>query len=78
MYLFSEMFTTLVGNTYGLALQLHTKLQISLSRVFLFTLLITFMISQIGFKQLLSLLYPIFGVVSLGWLCMIAMYRFSK
>ncbi|GGD56005.1 YkvI family membrane protein [Paenibacillus nasutitermitis] len=66
--IFAEIFTTLVADIYGLTLQLRERLNMSHTRITLIVLAICYAASQIGFGPLLSTLYPLFGLISLGWL----------
>lgn len=70
MYLFvifGEIFTTFLGDVYGLALQLHSRTGLGHRPLILIILTACYAVSQIGFSTLLSVLYPIFGAVSLSW-----------
>ncbi|WP_424768965.1 hypothetical protein [Paenibacillus sp. sgz302251] len=69
--IFAEIFTTLIADIYGLTLQLHERLKWSRSLIVLIILAICYVASQIGFGMLLSTLYPLFGLVSFGWLILI-------
>lgn len=66
--IFAEIFTTLISNVYGLTLQLEERLGWSRRVIVAAVLLVCYVISQIGFGPLLSTLYPMFGMVSIGWL----------
>ncbi|CAM3800642.1 hypothetical protein COLU111180_08845 [Cohnella lubricantis] len=66
--IFMEIFTTLVADIYGLTLQLQERLQFSRSALVLAVLFICFVAGQFGFGPLLSTLYPLFGMLSLGWM----------
>ncbi|MNJ72423.1 hypothetical protein D3C77_690700 [compost metagenome] len=69
--IFAEIFTTLIADIYGLTLQLHERLKWSRSVIILIILVVCYFASQIGFGMLLSTLYPIFGLISFGWLFLI-------
>ncbi len=73
--IFMEIFTTLVADIYGLTLQLHERTKASKGLLTLFLLLICFLAGQFGFGPLLSTLYPMFGLLSLGWLFLISRDR---
>jgi len=70
LLIYSEIFTTFIADVFGLSLQVeqHTKLQ--RKTILIAVLLICFCISFIGFKNLLSALYPLFGALSLIWFVM--------
>jgi uncharacterized membrane protein YkvI len=69
--IFAEIFTTLIADIYGLTLQLQERLKWSRSALTMIVLAFCFVASQIGFGPLLSTLYPIFGLISLGWLFLV-------
>lgn len=73
--LFSEMFTTITANGYGLALQFATQLRVSRSVLLGSMLLVVYLISLAGFKDLITCLYPLFGGISLYWLFAIFVFR---
>jgi uncharacterized membrane protein YkvI len=65
--LFAEIFTTLIANVYGLSLQLQNRLRLRQQTIILLILLACYVMSQFGFKELLSFLYPLFGLLGLVW-----------
>ncbi|MBD2870223.1 YkvI family membrane protein [Paenibacillus arenilitoris] len=69
--IFAEIFTTLIADIYGLTLQLHERLKWARSLIVLLILAVCYVASQIGFGTLLSTLYPLFGLISFGWLFLI-------
>ncbi|MCA0753692.1 hypothetical protein KP806_01405 [Paenibacillus sp. N4] len=69
--IFAEIFTTLIADIYGLTLQLHERLKWNRSVIVLLILTVCYFASQIGFGMLLSTLYPLFGLISFGWLALI-------
>jgi uncharacterized membrane protein YkvI len=73
--IFSEIFTTLVADIYGLTLQLQERLKVSRTLITLAVLAVCYITSQIGFGPLLSTLYPLFGLFSLGWLALLMQKR---
>jgi len=68
--IFSEIFTTLIADVYGLTLQLHERLKWARELLTIGILFICYIVSQIGFGTLLSTLYPLFGLISLFWLAL--------
>ncbi|WP_102716446.1 YkvI family membrane protein [Paenibacillus castaneae] len=76
--IFAEIFTTLIADIYGLTLQLHERLKWTRSFIVLLILFICYLASQIGFGMLLSTLYPVFGLISFGWLFLIIRKRMSS
>ncbi|MHA6484790.1 YkvI family membrane protein [Paenibacillus sp. strain BS8-2] len=75
--IFAEIFTTLIADIYGLTLQLRERLNWSREMLTFAVLLICYFASQIGFGPLLSTLYPLFGLISLGWLVLMIRRRVS-
>lgn len=73
--IFMEIFSTLVADIYGLTLQLHERTRVSQSILTMTLLFICFLAGQFGFGSLLSTLYPMFGLLSLGWLFLITKNR---
>ncbi|MCC3381464.1 hypothetical protein ACFQ5D_06460 [Paenibacillus farraposensis] len=73
LLIFMEIFSTFVADIYGLSLQIRQHVQVSPKLVTLFIMLTCFLISQFGFSSLLSVLYPIFGVLSLIWVSKLIM-----
>ncbi|NOU97904.1 hypothetical protein GC093_32460 [Paenibacillus sp. LMG 31456] len=73
--IYGEIFTTLIADVYGLSTQLEQRTRISRNWVLILILLLSYIISQLGFKTLLSTLYPFFGLVSAAWMIMIILYR---
>ncbi|GKU78271.1 hypothetical protein [Paenibacillus sp. L3-i20] len=73
--IFAEIFTTLIADIYGLTLQLQERLKWSRELLTLAVLVICYLASQIGFGPLLSTLYPMFGLISLGWLILMIRKR---
>ncbi|MDQ0059276.1 YkvI family membrane protein [Paenibacillus harenae] len=71
MLIFAEIFTTLIAGIYGLSLQLHERLKWARGVLTIIVLVVCYIASQIGFGPLLSTLYPVFGLISLGWLLLI-------
>lgn len=73
--IFAEIFTTLIADIYGLTLQLQERFKLPRSVLTIMVLFVCYLASQIGFGPLLSTLYPLFGVISFGWLILIIRKR---
>lgn len=65
--IFGEIFTTFLANVYGLSLQLQQRTGVAKQWLTPLILLACYVVSQLGFSALLSVLYPLFGLVSLSW-----------
>lgn len=76
--IFAEIFTTLVADLYGLTLQVQRRISASRTWITLSLLLFCFLLGQVGFGTLLTTLYPLFGMLSLGWLLLIIRNRDLK
>ncbi|MBB6634731.1 YkvI family membrane protein [Cohnella thailandensis] len=68
LLIFMEIFTTLVADIYGLTLQLQERIHVGKMWLTLGVLLFCYAAGQFGFGPLLTTLYPMFGMLSLGWL----------
>ncbi|MBZ5518500.1 MULTISPECIES: YkvI family membrane protein [Bacillus] len=66
--IFGEVFTSVIGNLYGLEKQLNSFLHIRSTYIYGGILAFAFIISQIGYGQLISTVYPVFGYVSLAFI----------
>ncbi|MCI1694308.1 YkvI family membrane protein [Aneurinibacillus aneurinilyticus] len=77
LVILAEIFTTLVGNVFGLTRQLQTLPQFQTGpRVLIAGLLmVCYVISQFGFSTLVHHLYPLFGYLGAGTLLMIFLVR---
>lgn len=65
--IFLEIFSTFVADLYGVTLQLQQHISISPRLITASVLFICFLLSQIGFSSLLSVLYPLFGCLAIVW-----------
>lgn len=75
LVIYAEIFTTFIANIYGLTLQVKDRMAFSERNIIITLLILCYLISQIGFKTLLSTLYPLFGWISLIWFVMIIWKR---
>lgn len=71
--LYSEIFTTLISNVFGIGQQLRELVDVSEPRLYLILFLSAFVLCLIGYSQLLMFLYPLFGYLGLSTLCRIVM-----
>ncbi|WP_243735354.1 YkvI family membrane protein [Paenibacillus turpanensis] len=76
--IYAEIFTTYIADVYGASLQLEQRTKLSPSKILIVMLISSYVISQFGFKALLSTLYPLFGCISLFWLVMLWNKRSSR
>lgn len=75
--IYAEIFTTLIANGYGLALQLEQRVPFGRPMLVLMVLMSSYAVSQIGFGNLIGFLYPLFGLISLVWLWKMIRIPFS-
>ncbi|MCR8643920.1 hypothetical protein NV379_14790 [Paenibacillus sp. N1-5-1-14] len=68
LVIYCEIFTTYIADIYGLTLQLEQRSKIHNKFILVLLLALSYIVSQIGFKVLLSALYPAFGMISMVWL----------
>lgn len=73
--IYGEIFNTVVANVYGVARQLKTSFQLKYKHAIWIILLVIFGISQIGYGQLLTTLYPFFGYLALLYLAVLLVKR---
>lgn len=65
LVVYGEVFSTLIGNVFGIARQIHNVIQLPEKWTIAMILLTSFVISQIGFSSLVAYLYPLFGYMGL-------------
>lgn len=71
LVIYGEIFTTLIGNVFGISRQLQSLWKLPGNLVVAAVLAAGYFISQVGFSSLLSYLYPFFGylgIILLIWL----------
>lgn len=69
--IFSEIFSTFVADIYGVSLQLKHRLSLHPKLIIALIMLFCYVMSQFGFKPLVSFLYPIFGLLSVFWMVLL-------
>lgn len=67
LLIYAEICTTFIADIFGASLQLEQRLRIPARTVAACALGLCFAFSFVGFKSLLSTLYPLFGALSLVW-----------
>jgi uncharacterized membrane protein YkvI len=75
LVIYGEIFNTVVANVYGVARQLSGNSRLKYNYAVLIILIFIFFISQIGYGQLLTVLYPLFGYLGLFFLGVLLMKR---
>lgn len=78
LIIFGEVFTTLVGNVFGMTKQMQSITGWKNHNIIFFILLISYCFSYIGYSDLLHILYPIIGWVSIVILQSLRLNNFKK
>ncbi|WP_454190461.1 YkvI family membrane protein [Paenibacillus sp. Marseille-Q7038] len=65
--IFLEIFSTFVADIYGITLQVRQHIQVSPKLITLLIMLTCYLVSQFGFSSLLSILYPVYGLLAIIW-----------
>ncbi len=78
LIIFGEVFTTLVGNVFGMTKQMQSITGWKNNNIIFFILLISYCFSYVGYSELLHILYPIIGWVSIILLPIIAFKQLQK
>ncbi|PEZ03329.1 hypothetical protein CN326_18565 [Bacillus sp. AFS018417] len=78
LIIFGEVFTTLVGNVFGMTKQMQSITGWKSNIIIYFILLISYCFSYIGYSELLHMLYPVIGWISLILLPIIAFKQQQK
>ncbi len=74
-----EMFSSQISNIYSLTKSLESKIGISYEKGIVLSILIALPLSTVGFTNLVDVLYPIYGVLSLAFsVCVIRFYLKQK
>lgn len=73
-----EMLSTETSSLYSLAKSISNKYKISLFKSILLILVISIPISIIGFTKLISIIYPLFGLLGVVFIYYIIKYKYIK
>jgi uncharacterized membrane protein YkvI len=74
-----EMFSTIVSDVYSLAKKMKASFKLDYNLSIVLVLAATLHFTKIGFENLIHILYPAFGVVSLIYIvCLIRLYIKSR
>lgn len=76
--IYGEVFTSVIGNLYGLERQVATYIKIPRMIIVCSILCIAAFISKIGYSSLISSLYPIFGYICLGMLALLIVKKVPR
>ncbi|MEW9698606.1 hypothetical protein [Paenibacillus sp. SI8] len=68
LVIYGEIFTTYIADAYGLSLQLQQRTKLHPKVLLISILGLSYIVSLIGFKALMTTLYPLFGLISVVWL----------
>ncbi|MCM3732537.1 hypothetical protein M3196_12765 [Fictibacillus nanhaiensis] len=72
LVIYGEIFSTLIGNLFGLAGSLGKNMRLSNNVILLSLMLGSYLLSQVGYAELLHYLYPVFGMIALIFLIVIS------
>lgn len=73
LIIYGEIFTSVIGNLFGLERQIKTYLPLPSIVIVGFILAVSFLISLVPYGTLLSYLYPVFGYVSILFIILLWM-----
>lgn len=76
--IYGEIFTSIIGNIYGLGKQLQQYISIKLIWIYILIIFIVLLISKINYGTLLSFIYPLFGYFSLVFMILLWMKKDKK
>lgn len=76
--MWGEIFTTLIGNIYGLAVNIQQVLSWRLSVIVALIFLTAYLCSLVGFPTLISYLYPAFGYCGLMVILLLAVRKIPQ
>ncbi|MCJ8006067.1 hypothetical protein ACFFF5_04955 [Lederbergia wuyishanensis] len=77
LIIFGEIFTSLIGNMYGLERQINRYVSLGSLWIHAGIIVLVFIISRVNYGELLGILYPFFGYVSLIFLFILWMKPIS-
>lgn len=78
LVLWLEMVSTAIGNAYGLAKKLEGIVSVGYRKIVLFLVVLILPCSYLGFANLVSWLYPLFGYLSLVFLSFLLVNFFKQ
>jgi uncharacterized membrane protein YkvI len=76
--MWAEIFTTLIGNVYGLAVNLKQVVPFRLYTIMALIFLFGYIFSLVGFPTLVSYLYPLFGYCGIVVLVLLIVRRLPR
>lgn len=76
--MWGEIFTTLIGNVYGLAAHFERRFSFSLHTLMVVIFILGYLCSLVGFPVLVGKVYPLFGVLGMMVLVMLALRRYPR
>jgi len=71
LVIYGEVFTSVIGNLFGLERHLIRVVSVPRMYIILFLLCGAFFVSQIGYSSLIAFLYPLFGYMSIVFLALL-------
>ncbi|WP_309865119.1 YkvI family membrane protein [Desmospora profundinema] len=76
--MWGEIFTTLIGNVYGLAAHLEQRVPLRMHTLIGAIFFLGYLFSLVGFPVLVGKVYPLFGVLGMAVLVLLAIRRYPR
>ncbi len=76
--IYGEIFTSVIGNVFGLERQLRKYIALPGVIIVSFIFLCSYFISLVDYGTLLSYLYPVFGYISIAFILLLWMKPLNK
>lgn len=75
LVMYGEVFTSVIGNVYGIERQMKASFHFPSIGIVAVLLCVTYFISLVGYSDLITRLYPLFGYMSVGFLLLLAVKK---
>lgn len=72
--LWAEIYTTIIGNVYGLSVRITDAIPVSYKKSTVLLLFFSVFLSSAGFSHLVGIVYPLFGYISIIFLLALFLY----
>lgn len=76
--MWAEIFTTLIGNVYGLAANLESIFPVGQKKMLLILFTASYVLSLIGFSNLVKYAYPLFGYCGIATMILLAVRKLPR
>ncbi|MBD2844932.1 hypothetical protein IDH44_07005 [Paenibacillus sp. IB182496] len=78
LVIYGEIFTTLIGNVFGMTRQLQSVTKLPREPIVLGLLGLAYVLGQVGFEPLLASLYTVFGYIGIWLVALLAIKRLPR